>query len=93
VPRGGKRCDSRPLRSGSSAEARIPLPCRQAPAYCRHVVAVTAIIVTCLAGGVIARHTIPKTYAAFNAIAWTIEGVFLAVALAGLLYQCVGGNV
>jgi hypothetical protein len=52
----------------------------------------TAIIVICLVGDAIARRTIPKTYATFNAIAWTIEGVFLAIALAGLLYQCVGGK-
>lgn len=53
----------------------------------------TAIIVICLAGGAIARRTIPKTYATINAIAWTIEGLFLAIALAGLLYQCVGGKL
>jgi Zn-dependent protease len=52
-----------------------------------------AIIVIGLVGGAIARRTVPKTYAAFNAIAWTIEGVFLAIALAGLLYQCVGGRL
>jgi hypothetical protein len=51
------------------------------------------IIVTCLAGGAIARRTIPRTYATFNTIAWTIEGLFLAIALAGLVYQCVAGNV
>jgi hypothetical protein len=53
----------------------------------------TAIIVACLAGGAIARRTIPRTYATFNTIAWTIEGLFLAIAPAGLLYQCVAGDV
>ena len=52
----------------------------------------TAIIVICVAGDVIARRTIPKTYATFNAIAWTIEGLFLAIALAGLLYQVFAGK-
>jgi uncharacterized membrane protein YeaQ/YmgE (transglycosylase-associated protein family) len=52
-----------------------------------------AIIVIGLVGGAIARRAVPKTYATFNAIAWTIEGAFLAIALAGLLYQCVGGKL
>jgi membrane-associated HD superfamily phosphohydrolase len=53
----------------------------------------TAIIVICLAASAIARRTIPKTYATFNAIAWMIEGVFWAIALVGLLYQCAGGKL
>jgi uncharacterized membrane protein YeaQ/YmgE (transglycosylase-associated protein family) len=42
------------------------------------------IIIVCLVAGAIARRIIPKTYATINAIAWSIGGLFIAVALARL---------
>ena len=40
----------------------------------------------------VAKRRIPETYRVINAVAWTIEGAFIALAVAGLIYQYATGH-
>jgi hypothetical protein len=50
------------------------------------------ILVGALVLAEIAKHLIPEAYRVINAVAWTIEGAFIAFAVAGLIYQYATGH-
>jgi len=54
------------------------------------LVAVFIVVVLVLAE--VAKRLIPETYRVINAVAWTIEGAFIAFAVAGLIYQYATGH-
>jgi hypothetical protein len=54
------------------------------------LVAVFIVVVLVLAE--VAKRLIPETYRVINAVAWTIEGAFIAFAIAGLIYQYATGH-
>jgi hypothetical protein len=40
----------------------------------------------------VAKRLIPEAYRIINAVAWTIEGTFIALAVAGLIFQYATGH-
>jgi len=55
-------------------------------------IAIMIVVFGVAIAGEIALRQFPKAYAAVGAVVWTMEGIFLALALAGLVYRYFTGS-